>query len=539
MQNRTLDGAPRWWKEAILYQVYLRSFQDSSGNGQGDLVGLTQKVEIFYQFLGVNSLWLSPIHPSPDFDHGYDVSNYREIHPQLGTMADFDQLIHKTQKQGLKVILDGVFNHCSAQHPWFQSAIQNPASPTRNFFHWHPNRQPPNNWASVMGGPAWTWSEQAQSSYLHTFLPEQPDLNWRNPKLVREILDTLRFWLDRGVSGFRLDVFNCYLKDAQRRSNPARTDWLGRLARPFWPYGGQRHLYDRDQPELADVLGQMRELVDQYDGVLLGETLDERFQYENASQWVGPSRLHLAFNFQLMHSAWGAPSMGRAIRQWCDALGSQGWPTWVLSNHDFVRHATRWGGKHREARMRLMAMMLLTLGGTPCLYQGEEIGMGQGQIPRKQIQDPSGKRFWPFFKGRDGCRTPMQWKNTPHAGFSTKTPWLPINPDFTTRNYEAQQQDADSLLHLYRRLIHLRKTHPVLSRGQMTLPKTPHSQILHWNRSHDGQKVEVHLNLSSKTQQWIGADKGTVLCSTHASNTQTSPPHPLRPHEGIVLLLDA
>ena len=201
-------------------QIYLRSFKDSTGNGQGDLVGLSQKVEIFSQFLGIDCLWLSPIHPSPDLDHGYDVSDYRQIHPALGTLSDFDQLIEKTQKSGLKVILDGVFNHCSNQHPWFQSAIQQPDSSTRNFFHWHPHRQPPNNWASVMGGRAWTWSEQAQSSYLHTFLPEQPDLNWRNPQLVREVLDTLRFWLDRGVNGFRLDVFNCYVKDGQSGPTP-------------------------------------------------------------------------------------------------------------------------------------------------------------------------------------------------------------------------------------------------------------------------------------------------------------------------------
>ena len=536
-----LNKQLKWWQEMILYQVYPRSLRDTSGNGVGDLTGIREKVELFSQFLGVDALWLSPVHPSPQLDHGYDISDYTAIDPAMGTLDDFDALVTEARRSGMRIIMDGVFNHCSDRHPWFQSALHHPEAGTRDYFVWHTEDEPPNNWGSVMGGSAWSWSPTARAHYLHSFLPQQPDLNWHSPRLVEEVLQIMRFWLDRGIGGFRLDVFNCYAKDIHRRSNPSRSGVVAWLARRAWPYGGQEHIYDRDRPELADILGRMRELAESYDAVLLGETLDEQFRYDNAAQWVGPRGLHMAFHFGLLQCSWDARAMGRAIQAWSSDLGEDGWPTWVLSNHDFVRQATRWGGRHREARMRLAAMMLLSLRGSPCLYQGEEIGMVQGRIPRSKIQDPAGRKFWPFYRGRDGCRTPMQWDSSPHGGFSTAEPWLPVNPDWSSRNVDTQIQDGRSLIHLYRDLIALRKGHAALSRGTMQLVDPDHPHILSWRREHDDEHLLVALNLSARSQS-LSVDPetvGEVLISTHEEPRDTHSPHILQPHEGRIIRLRA
>ena len=494
----SLEGA--WWQRGAVYQVYLRSFQDSDGDGLGDLEGLRRRLP-YLADLGVGSIWLSPIHPSPDADFGYDVADYDAVDPRYGDLDLFERVLAEAHALGLRVLLDGVFNHTSIQHRWF---TERP-----DFYIW---RDRPNNWKSTFGGPAWT--RHGERFYLHSFAPEQPDLNWRNPELVDEVLASMERWFERGVDGFRLDVFNCYLKDAELRDNPRR--WHpGAL---FYGYIGQHHLHDRDQPELAHALQRMRSLADRFDAVLVGETLDERFLYDNAAQWVGPERLHSAFHFRLLHSRWGARPFAQAIQAWTESLGGEGWPTWVLSNHDFPRAISRWGG--REDRARLLALLQCSLRGTPFLYQGEELGQPEARLPRSQIVDTPGKRFWPFYRGRDGCRTPMRWNQEAHGGFSTGEPWLPLFGGVPA----SEQVQPTSVLQTWRRALALRAAHPELhSGGQRAL--RAEGSLLRWER----EGLQVALNLGDRR---VPLDhRGPLLFSTEDRSSMEGQ---LQPAEGVV-----
>lgn len=524
-------SAVPWWKSGVVYQIYPRSFQDSDGDGLGDLPGITSRLGEL-EALGVDALWLSPIQPTPDKDFGYDISDYTGVDPRFGTESDLRALADRLHQRGMRLILDWVVNHSSDQHPWFQAARSSRDDPKRDWYIWAGDTRGrlPNNWKSTFGGPAWTWDEATGQHYLHSFLPEQPDLNWRNPELVDAVLDGMRHWLDLGVDGFRLDVFNAYLKDAELRDNPRRFN------PPGWVYGyiGQHHVRDRDRPELADALRRMREVTDGYaERMMVGETLDERFQYDRAAGYVGDDRLHLAFNFRLLHSRWGSRSFGAAVRRWVGQLGDDRWPTWVLSNHDFPRHATRWGGG--DERARLAGLLALTLRGTPFLYYGEELGMVEGRLSRAQIQDPPGRRFWPLFKGRDGARTPMQWDSSPHAGFTTGQPWLPVNPDAATRNLAAQRDDPRSVWSTYRDVIALRRRHPALSRGAMELPDADDAQVFTWLRTEGGERVRVALNMTGRPAS-LAVEPAEVLYSTHPRDAAGDPLR-LAPWEGVVLRL--
>lgn len=498
------DTRRPWWQTGAIYQVYLRSFQDSDGDGIGDLPGLRRRLP-YLADLGVGAIWLSPVHPSPDVDFGYDVADYDGVHPDLGTDADLDGIIAEAHGLGLRVLLDGVFNHTSDRHRWFRE------HPDRYIW-----REQTNNWRSIFGGPAWTFREDRGRHYLHSFAPEQPDLDWRNPEVPDEILASMERWFERGIDGFRLDVFNCYLKDRDLRDNPRR--W--HPGAPFFRYVGQHHVHDRDQPELAHVLQRMRALCDRYgDRMLVGETLDERRTYENAALWVGPDRLHMAFNFQLLRSRWGARPFARAIRSWIRAVGDEGWPSWVVSNHDFPRAISRWGG--RTDRARLLALLQCTLRGTPFLYQGEELGMKEMRLPRAMIVDPPGKRFWPFYRGRDGCRTPMRWDRSPQGGFTDGDPWLPVG-DCAPAD---EQTDAASLRQTWKRLLSLRRDTEELHSGDMSdIGVSGH--VLHWTR---GQGVRVALNMGDRPADW--QIEGEVLFSTHSRDAGRKR---LEPCEGIV-----
>ena len=501
-----------WWKSAVFYQLYPRSFQDSNGDGVGDLQGILERLD-YLSWLGVDALWLSPIHPSPQIDFGYDVSDYCGIDPLFGDKDLFLKLLAEVHERGMRLVLDGVFNHCSTAHPWFQRAVQ---GEKQGWFHF---RERPNNWASAFGGSAWSWNEEAEKYYLHTFLSEQADLNWSNPEVEEAVLEVLRYWLELGVDGFRLDVFNCYHKEKGYRDNPSRWSPLALLSRLVYPYLSQHHLYDRDRPELRASLQRMSSVVEAYDGVLLGETLDEQFRYENAAPYTRDGQLQLAFNFRLLHSKYNAPAFHQAISSWVNALGPEGWPTWVLSNHDFPRHATRWSVSSPELqlrRMKQLALLTLTLRGTPCLYYGEELGLEERKIRRSELKDPVGLRYWPFFQGRDGARTPMCWSEA--GGFSEVEPWLPYGEGVAP--VAAQREDEDSLLCWYQLVLTIRKENLALQLGAMKLePEDP--QLLIFERHYQGSTLRVVLNLS---RHFVSVPaEGKPLCSSGYSAGQLGP----------------
>lgn len=500
---------PQWWREAVFYQVYLRSLQDSDGDGVGDLEGLRRRLP-HLAGLGVDVLWLSPVHPSPNKDFGYDVADYCGIDPGLGDLEAFDRLLGEADALGMRIILDLVVNHTSDQHAWFQESRRGPDNPYRDWYLWRdpaPGGGPPNNWTSVFGGPA--WSRDGHQWYLHLFLPEQPDLNWRNPAVEAAIHDAMRFWLRRGVAGFRLDVYNCYRKHPQLADNP-RTWNPGGL---IYGYLGQRHVNDQDQPDLVEVLHGMRQVVDAHAGVLVGETLAAN-DYAAAGRYSGPHALHLAFHFALLRSRWRAADVFDAIQAQLGALGAEAWPTWVLSNHDFKRAPHRIIAAVGEARaddqLAVAAALLLTLPGTPFLYYGEEIGLREAKIPKAKLRDPVGIRFWPLPVGRDGCRTPMPW--TPAGGFSDAEPWLPLQPDTATRNVELQQADPTSLLSRWRALLALRRAVPALRRGALEGLERA-GERLSWRRVLEGQTVEVHLNLGARPRP-LQTGGGQIAFST-------------------------
>lgn len=500
MTHQALPSSRLWWQEGVVYQIYPRSFADGNGDGVGDLRGIIAHLDYLNDgtpgSLGIDAIWLSPIYPSPAFDFGYDVSDYCDIDPLFGTLDDLDELVRQAHRRDIRVIMDLVLNHTSHLHPWFVESRASCESPKRDWYIWRDGRapgRPPNNWQSVFGGPAWTWDEATAQYYLHSFLPEQPDLNWRNPEAHRAIFDVVRFWLDRGVDGFRLDVADRYYKDAQLRNNPPKPGLRA--------YDRQRRLYNIHQPETHQALKALRRLLDEYpERMAVGEVEAERAAsyYGN-----GSDELHLAFNFALLRCPWHARCFHRAVADWERAQPPGVWPCWTLSNHDVTRHYSRYAaGPQTEARARVAAALLLTLRGAPFLYYGEEIGMRQGRIPRRQILDPPGRRYWPFYKGRDGARTPMQWDASPNSGFSggqTAKSWLPVNPDHAKINVAAQHTDPGSLLNFYRRLIWLRKHTPALRHGDYQPLLSHPTDALAFLRQAEAQMVLVLLNFSRHT----------------------------------------
>jgi len=482
-----------WWKNGVVYQIYPRSFADGNGDGIGDLPGITGKLD-YLADLGVDAIWLSPINPSPDVDFGYDVADYKGIDPKYGTLSDFDTLLKEAHARGIHLILDLVLNHTSDQHPWFLESRSSRDNPKRDWYIWHENRKgkqvPPNNWQSVFGGKAWEYDQNTGQWYYHMFYKQQPDLNWRNPQVRAEMMSVFRFWADRGVDGFRLDVFNEFFKDALFRDNPYK---IG-----IRPFEMQHHIYDADQAEeMLGVVREIRETLDAYpDRYAVGETF--MGVKEAAARYSGRDKLHGAFNFDLIFAPWQPAIMLSRILEWDSALSEDAWPTQVLNNHDRVRTATRYRAPDNDERLKVAAAMLLTLRGTPFLYYGEEIGMRDINVSRAEIQDPIGRRYWPFNKGRDGCRSPMQWSPARNAGFSSADPWLKIHPGFPERNVDLQKDDPDSLLNFYRKMLDLRKKTPALQEG-MFLPLTfDPRRVLAYLRQVENQTVLVALNFGRR-----------------------------------------
>ncbi|HLA45316.1 MAG TPA: alpha-amylase family glycosyl hydrolase, partial [Aggregatilineales bacterium] len=451
----------KWWQTAVVYQIYPRSFKDSSGDGIGDLQGIIDKLDYLNDgtpdSTGIDAIWISPIYPSPMADFGYDVSDYKNIHPMFGDLETFDRLIAEAHQRGIRIILDYVPNHTSDEHPWFIESRSSRDNAKSDWYIWRdakPDGSPPNNWTSMFGGRGWTWDENRKQYYLHLFLDKQPDLNWRNPDVQEAMLEVLRFWLDRGVDGFRMDVISYLMKNPDLPDNPLlpEIDTRHLPANDLWYR--QKHEHDIDQPEIHDILRRIRHLFDEYeDRVTIGEVIgtDSR---ERWAKYYGQNldELHLPFNFDLMHKPWNAAVMRASVEKLESVLPPGATPNYVLGNHDVSRFASRFG----EQAVRTAGMLLLTLRGVPTIYMGEELGMVDGKILPEQMQDPQGFNLG-VEKTRDVCRTPFQWSDAPFAGFSEVEPWLPIAEGYQTCNVEHQRHDPRSVFSLYRKFIHLRK----------------------------------------------------------------------------------
>jgi len=481
----------RWWQRGIIYQIYPRSFQDSNGDGVGDLKGITSRLD-YVRWLGVDAIWISPIYPSPMADFGYDVSDYCDIHPVFGTLADFDELVQAARGRGLRVILDFVPTHTSDQHPWLRESRSSRDNPKRDWYIWRdpaPDGGPPNNWLSNFGGSGWEFDETTGQYYYHAFLPQQPDLNWRNPEVRQAMYDVLRFWLRRGVDGFRVDVIWHMIKDAEFRDNPRNPTWTPDQR----PYDEYLPVHTADQPEVHEVIREMRRVFDEFeDRVMIGEIY---LPLERLVTYYGEdmSGAHLPFNFQLILAPWDARHIAELIDAYEAAIPPGGWPNWVLGNHDQHRIATRVGTE----QARVAAMMLLTLRGTPTLYYGDEIGMHDVDIPQDRVQDPFEKNVPGMGLGRDPQRTPMQWTPEANAGFTTGEPWLPIADDYETINVQVQRDDPDSILSLYNRLIELRRGSRALEVGGFW-PVAAHGDVLAYLRHQDDERYLILLNLGGE-----------------------------------------
>ena len=495
-----------WWQSATIYQVYPRSFQDTDGDGVGDLRGITSRLPYLAE-LGVNAIWLSPIFRSPMKDFGYDVSNYVEVDPLFGTMSDFDKLLEAAHKQDLRLLLDFVPNHTSDRHPWFVESRSSRRNPKRDWYLWHdpaPDGGPPNNWLSEFGGSAWQLDNATGQYYYHAFLSEQPDLNWRNPEVVRAMHDIMRFWLRKGVDGFRVDVIWHLIKDAQFRDNPVNPHYTADkpLSQRLVP------LYTTDLPEVHAVIRGLRKVVDEFsERLLIGEIylpLNRLVAYYGSDL----KETHLPFNFSLLETRWHAREIAELIDSYETALPEGGWPNWVLGNHDRPRIATRVG----SAQTRVAAMLLLTLRGTPTIYYGDEIGLAQVSIPPDRIRDPLQKNVPGLNLGRDGARTPMQWSTKPYAGFSESEPWLPLAVDWPARNVEFLREDNSSIYGLYRRLIHTRRRSEALRRGSYH-PIASEGDVLQYVRAFGSERILIALNLGATLVASNGY-KGRVLVST-------------------------
>ncbi|MCX7679329.1 MAG: alpha-glucosidase [Spirochaetes bacterium] len=505
-----------WWKHGVIYHIYVRSFYDSNADGVGDIPGILEKID-YLTWLGVDAILLSPVNTSPMHDFGYDICDYRGIDPIFGTIDDFMRLLEEAHARNMRVIMDVALNHTSYLHPWFVESSSSRDNPKRDWYIWRDPVKggPPNNWRSAFLGSAWEWHPQTGQYYLHTFLKEQPDVNWRNPELEKAMFDELRFWLDKGVDGFRLDVANYFVKDKLFRNNPFSLN----------PISNQVEKYNKNRPETHAVMRRLRQLVDSFDGdrMLVGEI----FSYppgdsELSASFLGSGNdeLHLAFDFSLLYRKWDARKFYKCIKNWYAVLPDGGWPCNVLSNHDQPRSFNRdKDDENSEKRARVAAMLLLTLWGTPFVYYGEEIGMKNFRISRSELADPAGKKFWPIYAGRDCARTPMQWSDEENAGFTKGKMWLPVSMDYKKVNVATQRCDPYSLLNFYRNLIAIRKQKKALTHGSWKALNKGHHGVLSYLRRFEDQTIFVVLNFTDRHQTIHNGRHGQwkVLLSTHRS----------------------
>lgn len=531
----TPDAPLPWWRTGVLYQIYVRSFADSSADGVGDLRGVIDHLD-HLAWLGVDGIWLSPVTPSPNADFGYDVADYCSVEPAFGSLADLDELVASANARGIQVLIDLVPNHTSDQHPWFVESRSGRNAARRDFYVWvdpKPDGSPPNNWVGCFGGPAWTFDETTGQYYLHNFLPEQPDLNWWCEEVRAAFDDILQFWWDRGIAGFRIDVCNMIIKDAELRDNPPATEDDPFIMQMF----GQRPEYTSNRPEVHGILKHWRQLANGYDParVLLGETNVEALETLAAFYGDGQDELSLSFNFPFIESPFEAQALRDVVERTEALLPPGSWPVWTGSNHDVSRLATRWAGGH-PGKVRLALLMLLALRGTPVLYQGDEIGLTDGELTHDQILDPVGLRFWPAYVGRDPERTPTPWTSGRHGGFTDpgSTPWLPMD-DPSLCNVADQRRDPGSVLEFVKDVVRLRRRSPDLVSGAYQSLPSPDG-VWMWRR---GTKTVVVLNLSDDSVPIaLTAPECQIAIASDRSldGTRVTGSLDLGPWEGAVLL---
>jgi alpha-glucosidase len=494
-----------WWRGAVIYQVYPRSMKDTNGDGIGDLPGIIEKLD-YIASLGVDAIWISPFFKSPMKDFGYDISDYRDVDPLFGTLDDFDRLIKKAHSLNIKVIIDQVLSHTSEKHSWFLESREDKTNPKADWYVWadaNEDGTPPNNWLSIFGGCAWQWEPRRKQYYLHNFLVSQPDLNFHNKEVRQATLENIEFWLERGVDGFRLDAINFCFHDSQLRNNPAKPveERQGRGFSEDNPYAFQYHYYNNTQPENIEFIEEIRALLDKYPGAAaLGEISSEDSLATMAEYTQGDSRLHMGYSFELLTDDFTA----QYIRETVETLENkmaEGWPCWAISNHDVTRVVSRWGGpENSQQKSKMLTALLCSLRGTVCTYQGEELGLNEAEIDYEQLQDPYGITFWPTFKGRDGCRTPIPWNsNEEKAGFTCGSPWLPIPQDHLCMSVDKQLAEEDSVLNSFKQFMNWRKTQPALIDGDIQFIETA-EPILAFTRKCEKGSMLVCFNLSNQEQ---------------------------------------
>jgi alpha-glucosidase len=495
-----MSEAP-WWRGAVTYQIYPRSFMDTNGDGVGDLPGIIDKLD-YVASLGVDAIWIAPFFRSPMADFGYDIADYREVDPLFGSNDDFDRLLAKAHALGIKVMIDQVLSHTSAEHAWFKESRESRDNPKADWYVWADARAdgtPPNNWLSLFGGCAWQWEPRRGQYYLHNFLTSQPDLNFHHPDVRRAVLDAVKFWLDKGVDGLRLDAINFCFHDLELRDNPPKPEdkRVGRGFSPDNPYAFQYHYYNNTRPENLAFLEDLRALMDQYrDVAAIGEISSED-SLATTAEYTSGHRLHMGYSFELLTDDFSAAYI-RGTVQNLEAQMLEGWPCWAISNHDVSRVLTRWGNGDASPRLaNLLSAMVCSLRGSVCVYQGEELGLTEADVPFESLQDPYGITFWPTFKGRDGCRTPMPWNGGINAGFSVGEPWLPVPAEHRALAVSLQETAGDSALSGFRAFMAWRKTQPALRWGSIRFIDTP-EPVLAFTRQHGDETMLVAFNLSKQ-----------------------------------------
>ena len=542
MSNEERAAAP-WWKTGVIYQLYVRSFKDSNGDGIGDLPGIIEKLDYLNDgtpiSLGVDALWLTPFYGSPNFDFGYDVSDYRTVSPEHGTMADFDRLVVEAHRRGIRIILDFVPNHTSDQHPWFRESRASRTNPKRDWYIWKDGKggSEPNNWMSAPGGKAWTLDPATGQYFYHAFFDCQPDLNWRTPAVRAAVMDDMRFWLDRGADGFRLDLINYLVEDDALRDNPRST-------KGWYMWNFQEPRYTRDQPETHEIVREFRRMIDAYPGrMMVGETVSFPWEDSPAASFTNERELHLAFNMELYgRTRFAATSFRSVVDRFESRVPADGWPALVLSNHDIPRHVGRHSGRFliygaradAVARAKVAAALLLTLRGTPFVYFGEELGMTNRWTKRRTLRDPLGKKWWPLYQGRDAERTPMLWTPGPNAGFTTGAPWLPVDPQADRLNVQTASRDSDSLFSFYRRLIWLRKEVPALLVGDYAPVDVGEPDVYAFRRRAGTQSVFVALNFAPRPARLAGVPGGRLILSSDPARRDAGSPTALAPYEVLI-----
>ncbi|MCC0022972.1 MAG: alpha glucosidase [Hyphomicrobiaceae bacterium] len=524
-QMRT--GDPDWWRGGVIYQIYPRSFQDHTGDGIGDLPGITERLP-YVSDLGVDAIWLSPFFTSPMKDFGYDVSNYRDVDPSFGTIEDFDRLVQRAHELGLRVIIDQVISHSSDEHPWFAESRRSRDNARADWYVWADPKDDgtaPNNWLSIFGGSAWHWDARRKQYYLHNFLSSQPDLNFHNPKVQEALLDEMRFWLERGVDGFRLDTVNFYFHAQSLMDNPALPkDQINTSTAPdVNPYNFQSHRYDKSQPENLDFLARLRSLLDEFPGTTsVGEVGDAERQVEIMAAYTsGKSRLHMAYTFDYLGGVFTAEHFAEAIEAVNQMADS--WQCLAFSNHDVMRHISRWSPAGREDQFaRFAAMILLTMRGSVCLYQGEELALPEAEISFEDVVDPYGREFWPEYKGRDGCRTPMVWQSNAHLGGFTSAPraWLPVPANHIDHAVDLQLHgEQESVLDFYRGFLAFRKAHAALIKGTIEVISSTNN-VLAFVREEGDQKIVCAFNMGFEEDAVFAAPAGMRLEAMDAPGSQ-------------------